>query len=312
METRAHYALVGAAVIIMSLAIAVFVIWLGKYSFDQETVEYDVVFVGPVRGLSDSSEVRFNGIKVGEITRLGLDPSNPNRVIARIRVDALTPVKEDSVAQIEPQGLTGVSFIQITGGTPNEPTLHRRTGRGPPPVIFAKESPLEGFVANAEGVMNEAEETLQRVQDILSEDNVEEFSRIVTNLREVTDEVRANKDLFERTASAIAKLETAADSITEIANSGNDILNSDMRDTLAEVESATAEIQDTAKEVGELAENANATLDEFSGSSAAQLTRLVSDMRRLTESVERIVGEIENNPTQFIAGSPKKEVEIPR
>jgi len=311
-ETRAHYALVGAVVIVMSLAVALFVVWLGKYSFDQETVEYDVVFTGPVRGLSDSSEVRFNGIKVGEVTRLGLDPSNPNRVIARIRVDALTPVKEDSVAQIEPQGLTGVAYIQITGGTPDEPTLHRKAGRGPPPVIFAKESPLEGFVANAEGVMNEAEKTLQRVQDILSEENVDEFSRTMTNIREVTDEIRANKDLFERTASAITKLEQAADSITKIAESGDDVLNSDVRDAIADIEAAAAEIQNTAKEVGDFANSADATLNEFTGTSTAQVSRLMSDLRRLTESLDRMVGEFEENPSSFIAGSPKKEVEIPR
>ena len=312
METRAHYALVGAVVIVMSLAVALFVVWLGKYSFDQETVEYDVVFTGPVRGLSDSSEVRFNGIKVGEVTRLGLDPSNPNRVIARIRVDALTPVKEESVAQIEPQGLTGVAYIQITGGTPDEPTLHRKAGRGPPPVIFAKESPLEGFVANAEGVMNEAEKTLQRVQDILSEENVDEFSRTMTNIREVTDEIRANKDLFERTASAITKLEQAADSITRIAESGDDVLNSDVRDAIADIEAAAAEIQNTAKEVGDFANSADATLNEFTGTSTAQVSRLMSDLRRLTESLDRMVGEFEENPSSFIAGSPKKEVEIPR
>jgi len=311
-ETRAHYALVGAVVILMSVAAAVFVIWLGQYSFDQETVEYDVVFSGPVRGLSESGEVRFNGIKVGEITRLGLDPSNPNRVIARIRVDAETPIKEDSVAQVEPQGLTGVSYIQITGGTPDAPRLRRAPGQRTPPVIFAKEGPIEGFVANAEDVMREAGQALRQVQVLLRDENIDEFSEFLANLNEISETVNENKEMFERISSAVVELEAAAANVARLAETSESVVGEDTRRAIAAIEDAAREIQSAADEIGQLADNADQNFEELTDSSSAQLNRLMADLQLLTESVDRILGQLEENPSGFLAGSPKQEVEIPR
>lgn len=313
METRAHYALIGGAVIVMLAAIALFVVWLGKYSFDEETVLYDVVFDGPVRGLSDSSEVRFNGIKVGEVIKLGLDPSNPNRVIARIEVDEVTPLKQDSVAQIEPQGLTGVSFIQLTGGSPDQPPLRRQaSGREPPPVIYAKQSPLEGFVNNAEDVMNEAETTLQQAQGFLSEENQQELAVTLENIRELTETLNANKELIVEAKAAIVELQAAAESINQLAKTGETLLNGEVSTAVNNISQAAEQLRATGAEVERTAVNANEALDNFGSGSSSQISRLLRDLESVTQSLDRVVTSIEENPAGFIAGSPRKEVEIPR
>src|SRR3546814_9864301 len=84
---------------------------------------YRIIFDGPVRGLSEGGEVQFNGIPVGEITRISLDPRNPNRVLAGVRLREDTPVRVDSTAATESQGITGGSYIQISAGTPSKPLL---------------------------------------------------------------------------------------------------------------------------------------------------------------------------------------------
>ncbi|HBH88333.1 MAG TPA: MCE family protein, partial [Hyphomonadaceae bacterium] len=113
METRASYALIGAAVLAAFAALIAFTIWLGKVEFDREFSEYDVVFEGAVNGLSEGGQVRYLGINVGEVVSLSLDRENTENVIARIRVDADTPVRTDSKAYLDFAGLTGVTFIQI-------------------------------------------------------------------------------------------------------------------------------------------------------------------------------------------------------
>jgi len=311
-ETRAHFALVGAVVIVMSLAAALFVIWLGKYSFDQETVEYDVVFDGPVRGLSDSSEVRFNGIQVGEVTRLGLDPSNPNRVIARVRVDALTPVKSDSVAQIEPQGLTGVSFIQITGGTPSAPPLRRRPGSGSPPVIFAKESPLEGFVSNAEEVMADASATLNQIEKVLSDENVETFRNLLESVTRVAEMVEENEALLAQVSEAVIELQSAAESVQKFADTGDSLLQNETRTALENIDIAARQVRQAGEDVAIASQNTNQMVEAFSEGGQAQINRLIADLQRLTEAAERVLGELEQSPSSFIAGAPREEVEIPQ
>ena len=98
--------------------------------FNQDYDVYDIVFKGPVRGLSQGGEVHFNGIKVGEVTKISLDKVDPTQVIARARVTSDVPIRVDSYATLEPQGITGVNYVQITAGTPAKPLLKDTGPRG--------------------------------------------------------------------------------------------------------------------------------------------------------------------------------------
>jgi phospholipid/cholesterol/gamma-HCH transport system substrate-binding protein len=124
MEGRANYAFIGAAIVAGALLTAIFVIWLGGFNPSRKYEEFEIVFVGPVRGLQQASEVRFNGIKVGEVTNLRIDPAAPTKnVIARVRVDGYLPINASTIAQLELNALTNVALIQLSGGDPNAPAL---------------------------------------------------------------------------------------------------------------------------------------------------------------------------------------------
>jgi len=161
METKAHYALVGFFAIALTAAVALFAVWLGQLRFNQDFSEYDVVFQGPVRGLTEASEVRFNGIKVGEVTRLTLDRNDASLVIARVRVAAQTPVLRDSVAQLEPQGITGLSYIQITAGSPDSPPLIASTGEIP--RLNSQRAQLESLISSSEDIARSASEAIAQI-----------------------------------------------------------------------------------------------------------------------------------------------------
>ena len=130
METKANYVFIGAATVVGALLVMLFAMWMTTGDLRRGYNQFDVVFEDPVRGLTEGGEVRFNGIKVGEVEDLRIDPDNTNRVIARIRVSSDVPVKEDSTAQLEPVGLTGVTLIQLTAGSPTAELL-RPTFGGP-------------------------------------------------------------------------------------------------------------------------------------------------------------------------------------
>lgn len=123
METKANYVMLGAATIVGVVLILLFAMWMAGSDYRRGYNEYDVVFEDPVRGLTEGGEVRFNGIKVGEVQSLRIDPENTNRVIARIRVSSDVPVREDSEARLEPIGLTGVTLIQLSAGSPTATLL---------------------------------------------------------------------------------------------------------------------------------------------------------------------------------------------
>ena len=139
METRAHYVLIGSFAMAAMAGALLFVLWLGRV--EREFDLYDVIFTEQVSGLSVGGAVQFNGIKVGEVRSLTLDPDDPSRVIANLRVSKDTPVKTDTTAKLELVGVTGLAVIQFNGGDPDAPLL-KDTVRGTP-VIEASASDIQ-------------------------------------------------------------------------------------------------------------------------------------------------------------------------
>jgi len=316
METKAHHVLVGLFAVSLIIAGVFFSLWMAKVSFDEEYAFYDIVFDGPVRGLRESGEVRFNGIQVGEVTELGLDEQS--RVIARIRVLAQTPVRVDSFAQLEPQGLTGLSYILISGGSPDAQRLQSPANR-PPPRIFARRAQLEGLVEGSEDVLDAAQIALIRLSELLNEDNIEEVSETLTNLREITDRLSEEDALIADARSALQRIDQAAIDISTAANSLQDFSESAQVFLAADLAPAVNETQLAAMAVNQAAVDTNSlvlavspAVENFAETGLNDLSRTASNLQRLTESLERVAAEIENNPGAFIAGAPRETVEVPQ
>tara|TARA_R110002072_G_scaffold72206_8_gene172745 strand:+ start:225 stop:1175 length:951 start_codon:yes stop_codon:yes gene_type:complete len=316
METKAHHVLVGLFALILIAGGGVFAVWLGKVSFDEDYAFYDVVFEGPVRGLRESAEVRFNGIQVGEVTSLGLD--GQSRVIARVRVLAQTPVRVDSFAQLEPQGLTGLSYILISGGAPDAQRLLSPASRQPP-RIFARRAQLEGLVEGSEDVLDAAQLTLFRLSELLSDQNVEEFSATLVNLREITDRLNAEQDLVEDMRVAVGRIDMAATDISNAAVTlqqfgvtADAFLLNEMATAVNETTAAAIAVNRAATDTTGLIEAIQPALESFAQEGLEDMTRAAGELNRLVESMERSASDFENNPGGFIAGSPRQTVEVPQ
>ncbi len=177
MERNANYALVGLTSTLLVIGMVVFSVWLAAYRFNQDYDYYDIVFAGPVRGLSQGGEVHFNGIKVGEVTGISLDTVDPTQVIARAKVTSDVPIRVDSFATLEPQGITGVNYVQITAGTPANRLLKRAVPKGTVPRIRSERGMLSDLLASGGSVLARAVEALDRVNRVLSEDNIKRHQR---------------------------------------------------------------------------------------------------------------------------------------
>lgn len=311
MESDAKYAMVGAFVLALSAAAIVFVIWLGQLSFDRDYAEYVVVFKGPVRGLSQAGEVRFNGIKVGEVTHLRLDAENPNIVLARIRIFAETPIKTDSYAQLEPQGITGLSYIQIYGGSVNSPPLLRKIGE-PLPQIPSKQPQLEGLFSSGADVVNAADQAINRINKVLSDDNIEAFSQILAHVRDISGELAKEKDLGKELVAALQSVDNAAQALQTFSEKGSALLDGDTTDMIAEIDAAAAELRNASSDARSIMAKVGPPVTEFSNEGLAELTHALTDLRAVLQSVNRMVEEIDRDPKEFITGEPLPEMEVPR
>ena len=123
METRARYALIGSFILAVIAASFAFVYWLeNKGGFGQRDY-YQVRFESSVSGLLVGSAVLFNGIRVGEVMGLALDPEHPDQVIATIGVAGGTPVRSDTRVGVESQGLAGGVALTLVGGDAASPPV---------------------------------------------------------------------------------------------------------------------------------------------------------------------------------------------
>ncbi|MEZ0198577.1 MlaD family protein, partial [Pseudomonas qingdaonensis] len=137
-----------------------------------------------VSGLSRGSTVQYNGIKVGDVSTLRLDPKDPRRVLARVRLSADTPVKEDTQAKLTLAGVTGNSFIQLSGGTPQSPELKGKDGKLP--VIIASPSPISRLLNDSSDLVTNINMLLHNANQMFSEDNIGHLSNTLANLDKTT------------------------------------------------------------------------------------------------------------------------------
>ena len=197
METRAHHVLIGFFTLLVVGAALLFALWLGKADADKQFHIYDIVFQEAVSGLSKGSTVEFNGIKIGDVSSLRLDPQDPRRVIARVRVDSAAPVRSDTQARLVPSGITGLSIIRLSSGSDagSKPLLAGTDAeREKVPVIIATPSPLSKLLAEGEGVMLNVNELLIQAREVFSADNVGRIGRTLQNLEQATGAIASERE----------------------------------------------------------------------------------------------------------------------
>ncbi len=310
MERDAHYAAVGIATIALLAAAVVFAMWLARLSFNEEYDVYDIVFYGPVRGLSEGGEVHFNGIRVGEVTDLNLDPQKGDQVIARIRVDATTPVRVTSRAQLEPQGITGLNYIQITAGNPQSAYLKEQYPANVVPVIQSQPSPIAELLSGSGTVLAQTVDALNRINRVLSDDNVRSFSTSLKNFESLSTELEARKGMLEQLEQALTKANSAVAEFEALAVSSRGIIEGDGREAVANINAAAEEARAAVASINRTATNVEGPMNEFATTGLPQLQQSIQGLEDATRSLEGLIDEVRASPRDFIGRPPTKEMEV--
>ena len=310
MERHANYALVGAVTLALFFGLIAFVVWLSGFQFNKHYDTYDVLFVGPVRGISEGGEVHFNGIKVGEVTKLALDPSDPNRVIARVRLEGGVPVRTDSYAVLEPQGITGVSYIQITGGTHTKPLLKDVTPSGTVPVIHTQQSALADLLEGGGTVLQRAVDALNRVNKLLSDDNIAAISGTFHDLKAVADEAKARKEIFADAQKTLQDVDKTANSITELSENGNKLINGDGKRAMSNIADAAVELKQTSQKANQMLGKLEGPTSDFATNSLPELSRTIVSLQQTSASLGALVQQVQQSPQQALGKAPAKEIEV--
>lgn len=312
METRANHVLIGAFTLILSLGIVLFALWASKYQSDAAWREYEVVFREAVTGLSVGGVVQYNGIKIGEVRNLRLAPEDPRQVIARIRVKSDTPIKTDTKAKLALTGLTGISLIQLTGGSPAAPLLQPSPGEYIA-VIVADESALQKLLTSTEDIAATASAVLLRVDRLLSEDNMARVGRIVNDVETISSAIASEDESIAALITDAAEAAKILRSATAAAERSFDQLDSSLqridKSLVDELPKLVARLDQSLAAFESLSFGANAVLAEnrdalasFSNQGLAQVGPAVTELRALLRELARLSEKLRDDPSGFILG----------
>ncbi len=322
METRASYMIVGAVVLALIMGLAAFSVWLVRGDADRQLAVYQIYFEGSVTGLQEGSQVRYRGIPVGHIADIGIDPENVERVRTVAEIHRETPIMEDTVATLEMQGITGIAYVQLLGGTSESQPLEAGHD-GDIPIIKARRSALERVFESTPDLLSEAVQVAARVSELLSNENIETLAATLDNFEtfsegladsgeEIGPMVAEMTKTLESVQGATSDLGGLAQDLGQVAGrlqEGMDDVGGDVVETLDELSGAANSLGAAAQQLDGLVGDLREPLSDFSGTGLYELTNLVGESRALVAALTRITKEVERDPAGFLIGGSRQGFE---
>jgi phospholipid/cholesterol/gamma-HCH transport system substrate-binding protein len=339
METRANHLLVGGFVLLFAAGLFGFVIWLAKFQGEVELSTYKIVFEDSVSGLSVGNAVRYSGVRVGAVTEIKLDPDAPGKVVVLVELQDDVPIKRDTVASLELEGITGARYVLLSGGSSSAPVL---TAEGDEiPEIPSQPSALAKVLEGAPEVIANINLLLTRANTLLGPENQRNFATVMQNMAGFTTTLAENKDeigeLMREASVTMSNLREMSATINtlaadlsarsqELADSAKGTLNSvenlagtldtavqsgrrDVTDMLQEFQAAAASIREMSNQIqGMVAENRE-PLRDFTATGLYELANLLTEARQLITGLNRVTTEVERDPARFLFGDPQEGYE---
>ncbi|VFR25736.1 ABC-type transport system involved in resistance to organic solvents, periplasmic component USSDB6C [plant metagenome] len=310
METRAHHVLIGLFTLLAVSGALIFGLWLAKAHGDGGVSYYRVVFNEPVNGLSRGSAVQYSGIRVGDVVALSLDPNDPRRVIARIRVEDTARIKEDTNARLMITGITGAAAIELGNGTPESPLLKPKPDSNEEPVIVATPSQLSKLLANGEDLMGNLNEIIFNAKQLFSKENIESISKTLANLEQATGAMADQRDSFRELLAQLTQAskegQAALKEATSLIKNTNQLVAGEGAATLKGARDAMTSLANATSRIETLLETNQPALNRgMQGFS--EIGPAVRELRSTLSALNAIARRLEDNPANYILGRESLE-----
>jgi phospholipid/cholesterol/gamma-HCH transport system substrate-binding protein len=311
-EPRVNYVIVGIFVVVLGAIAVGIVLWLGKSDYLDAYDQYHAFMRQSVSGLSIDSTVKYRGVDVGRVKEMSLNPDNPEEV--RLTLDILqgTPIKTNTVATLETQGLTGLAIINLKGGSREAPALKPEPGE-PYPVIqtqpslfyrldmalsrllsdegvFTLLTNLNAFSENANALINE--DTRKRLEEIL--DDLSDLSHALAGQR---------RTIYQGIDTAAEVMDNLA-VMTSHVNQDLPVLLEQIRQSATAVQKMTEDLANTGESAKTILEDSRPDLQQFTRETLGETGQLVIELRQLTSTLQRVAQQIEQQPSSLIYGRP--------
>lgn len=311
MDRDANYVAVGAFVLLLLAIAAGFVLWYSETGDRRSYQRYEIYFDGSVFGLSEGGSVRYLGVAVGRVARIGLDPRDPSRVrvIADIAED--TPIDQETVARLALQGVTGLLFIDLKPADPGKPQS------APPPsldhpVIPSERSDFDVFVSTLPDAVAKASDVLNRMSAMLSDRNIQAVTTAMENIQAATTELPPT---MQEVRKLVSQLETTTAEIHGVAvevRGVTTIAAPELATAMKRLRDASESMAAVSARLDQLVTRNEDSVSRFTDQGLAEIEALARDMRESARAIERLGQSLQEDPSRLLYQPANRGVEIPQ
>ena len=309
MERDAKYVAVGAFILLVVAMGVGFILWYSDASDGRKYSRYEIQFAGSVNGLDRGSPVRYLGVDVGRVLKLGIDLQNATRVNVLVEVDQTTPVSSATRASLGLQGVTGLLYINLYQAADVDRTAALRPGEKYP-VIESVVSDFDSFLASLPELMGRANSLLERVGRVLSDKNLEALSGTLASLRETSAGLPATTRnvglLVEQMRATIKEIHASAETLNGMASESRP----EVQAALKKMTEVTENLAQASLRVDRFTQTSEQQLGHFAEYGLFELERLVRETRSAAREFRDLSRSLQENPSQIIYEPPESGVEI--
>src|SRR5438874_4951405 len=298
METRAHYVAVGTFVLVLVTVAFAAVLWRARAQLSTQYPAYDIFFTGPVSGLREGATVEYSGVPSGRVKEIRIDPKNVEEIRVTVEIESNVVIKQNARANLETNILSGVSYIQIAGGTQDAPILTAEAGSRHP-VIRARRSRLASVTARLPQILAKLDETADHLNEMLGEDNRRAIGDTLANLRTLSADLAAE---------AKPTLMAAATLLRNLDQSYSDPggLREGLTAGIADFDKLAKNLNETNHQLQLTVQDARPGLRGFSQRTLSDVGELVAEARQLISGVSRLVAGLDRDPSRVLFGDRRK------
>jgi len=291
METKVNYALVGAFVLTLSVAIVAGVLWISSGGTTRKDYDTYLAYSSEsVSGLNRQAPVKYKGVEVGAVREIGLDPEDPQNVRLVLAIERGVPIKQDTVAVLSVQGLTGIAFLDLEGGSKDSPLLVP-TGPGDFPVIATRPSLFRRLDTQVTALVADLSRAAQNVNQILDDDTRAALQRTASDLDTVVHAVAARSKTIDT---------VLVDAARTLENSAR--ASAQLTELTRQVGRSADAVERAAEALRATATDATGGVQQLRADTLPALQRLLADARAVTASLAQLAQELERSPNALLVG----------
>lgn len=276
------------------------------------TVGYDIHFDTPVDGLEKGGEVRYMGIKMGEVTQVFLLPAQPSRVGVRVMLETGTPVNTATVATLRQQGLTGVPFINLAQEDAPKPTPLLAAAGQAYPVIRSKLTEMDALMQQLPDLEKNLAVLLSAANEVLNAENRQHVAGLLNNLDVASARLPELIASLNQASHDLSALVVHVDGVVKRSEKGLAGNLQALQSTLVSIKQTSQRVDTLAQDIDRVVVNNEGRLNELLGEGGENLKQLLTESRKTAVAVRQLSDALERNPSQLIYQPVPQGTELPR